>query len=88
VNCPDVEAEHRSYKMTLGKGLMFAQQEAVKIAIPLRKISPQKVWCHRCFVYLPLMCSTGAIKELDVSSHSTARVFLFLGIRSRADTVA
>lgn len=71
-------------KVTLGKGLMFAQQEALKIAIPLQKISPQQAWCHRCFVYL--MCSTGAVKEEDASSHSKARVLLFHGTRSLADT--
>lgn len=63
---------------------VIAQQEAVKIAIPLRQISPQQVWCHRRFVYL--MCSTGAIMELDVSPHSKARLLPFRGTRSLADT--
>jgi len=68
--CPNVAAEHRSNKMTLTKGLMFAQQEAVKILIRLREIPLRQVECHRRFVDLLPMTSLGAAKELDVSSHS------------------
>ena len=64
--CPDVAAEHRSNKIALTKGLMLAQQEAVKILIPLREIPRRQVWCH----HLLQMCSLGATKKLDVSSHS------------------
>mmetsp|Transcript_5000 Transcript_5000/g.7287 ORF Transcript_5000/g.7287 Transcript_5000/m.7287 type:complete len:88 (-) Transcript_5000:460-723(-) len=81
VNCPDVETEHRYFTWALGKVLVFAQQEVVKI--------PQRlVWFHRRFVVVLLMCLTGAIMELHVSSHSEARVLLFLEIHSLAGTPA
>lgn len=79
--CINVAAEHLSNKMALRKN-REAQQEAVKILILLREVSPRQVWCHRL---LP-MCSLGAVKEFDVSSHSYARVvLLFLEIHSLAD---
>ena len=83
MNCPDVETEHRYFTWALGKVLVFAQQEVVKIAIPQRL-----VWFHRRFVDVLLMCLTGAIMELHVSSHSEARVLLFLEIHSLAGTAA
>ena len=83
--CINVAAEHQSNKMALRKN-RDAQQEAVKILILLREVSPRQVWCHRRFVDLLPMCSLGAIKEFDVSSHSYARVvLLFLEIHSLAD---